>query len=149
MKTRVLAAAVLLPLLLIILLVLPEIFTALLFGAMSAMAVYELLYNTGLINHPRLTIYSMIMAFMVSLWCHFDQNYAWGLLGILAFCGCLFGEMMGSHVKIRFEHLAMCFMAGLIIPFLFEITLHTDEFRLIIRIHEVPAAGFRPACGHC
>ena len=40
MKTRVLAAAVLLPLLLIIVLVLPKIFTAILFGAMAALAAY-------------------------------------------------------------------------------------------------------------
>ena len=126
MKTRVIAAAVLLPALLIIVLVLPDIFTALLFGVMAAIAAYELLYNTGLINHSRLVIYSMVMAFMVSVWCYFDQNYAWGLLGLLAFCACLFGEMMGSHVKIRFDHLALCFVAGLIIPFLLT---------SIVRIH--------------
>lgn len=132
MKTRVIAAAVLLPLLLIIVLVLPEIFTALLFGGMAAIAAYELLYNTGLIKHSRLVIYSMIMAFMVAMWCYFDQNYAWGLLGVLAFCACLFGEMMGSHVKIRFDHLGLCFVAGLIIPFLLT---------SIVRIHATAKIG--------
>lgn len=132
MKTRVIAAAVLLPLLLIIVLALPDIFTVLLFGAAAAIAAYELLYNTGLIKHPRLIIYSMVMAFMVSLWCYFDQNYAWGLLGVLAFCACLFGEMMGSHVKIRFDQLGLCFVAGLILPFLLT---------SIVRIHATAKIG--------
>ena len=40
MKTRVIAAAVLLPLLLVVLLVLPKVFTAILFGAMASIAAY-------------------------------------------------------------------------------------------------------------
>ena len=56
MKTRVLAAAVLLPALLIVILFLPKIVTALLFGVMAAIAAYELLYGTRMVTRPRLVI---------------------------------------------------------------------------------------------
>ena len=69
MKTRVLAAAALLPLLLIVLLVLPKVFTAILVGAFCAIAAYELLQGTKLVAELRLTIYTAIIAFLVSLWC--------------------------------------------------------------------------------
>ena len=61
MKTRILSAVILLPLLLIIVLVLPKIVTAILFGLMAALAAYELLYGTGLVRHRRMLIYSMVM----------------------------------------------------------------------------------------
>ena len=63
MKTRIIAAGVLVPLLLIIVLTLPKAFTAILFGLMAAIAAYELLTGTGYLRHPRLVAYSMIMAF--------------------------------------------------------------------------------------
>lgn len=132
MKTRILAAAVLVPVLLIIVLALPKVWTAILFGFMAAVAAYELLCNTGYVRHPRLTIYSMIAAFLVSIWCYTGQNHVWGLLGVLLFCAALFGEMMLSHVKLRFEKIALCFAAGLLIPFLFI---------SIVRIHIMDGVG--------
>lgn len=119
MKIRILAAVILLPLLLIIVLAMPKIYTAILFGLMAAIAAYELLVGTGLLRHARLVAYSMIMAFLVSLWSYYGMPYAWGLLGLLVFAAALFAEMMLSHIKLRFEKAALCLAAGLLIPFLF------------------------------
>ena len=132
MKTRIIAAAVLVPILLIIVLALPKVWTAILFGFMAAVAAYELLCNTGYVRHPRLVVYSMVMAFLVSVWCYTGQSYVWALVGILLFCAALFGEMMLSHVKLRFEKLALCFAAGLLIPFLFT---------SLVRIHIMDGVG--------
>ena len=63
MKTRVIAAAVLLPLLLIAVLFLPKIVTAVIFGALAAIAAYELLYRTDLVKEVRLVAYSAVIAF--------------------------------------------------------------------------------------
>ena len=54
MKTRILLAAVALPLLLLVLLVMPAIATGILVAGMSVIAVYELLFCTGLIKDIRL-----------------------------------------------------------------------------------------------
>ena len=54
MKTRILVAAVGLPLLLLIVLVLPTVATAILVAAMCVLAVYELLINAGFCKHVRI-----------------------------------------------------------------------------------------------
>lgn len=128
MKKRVITAAILLPLLLVVVLVLPKIFTAILFGLMAAVAAYELLGSTGYVRHTRLVIYTMIMAFLVGLWSGTGTEYTWALLGVLIFTALLFGEMMASHVKMQFEKMTVCLTAGLLVPFLLTslVRIHTD-----------------------
>ena len=120
MKVRLISAAVLLPLLLVVVLALPEIVTAFGLAAACAIAAYELLYQTELVRHGRLVIYSMVIAALVPIWCCFGMHHAWGMLGLLVFVCALFGEMMRNHIKLRFETVAVCFVAGILIPYLFS-----------------------------
>ena len=126
MKTRILTAAVLIPLLFIVVLSLPEIVTTVILGLVTAVASYELLTVTGLMKHVRLNIYAAVMAFLTCLWSHFGMEYAWGLLGLVAFVSLLFAEMMHDHIKITPEMLGMSLVAGVLIPFLLS---------SIVRIH--------------
>lgn len=118
MKTRVLAAAALLPLLLIIVLALPPVFTAILFGAACAVAAYELLFRTGLVKNIRLVIYAALMGVGVSFWgwAGCPRNFA--VAGILVYTALLFGEMLLAHTQLRFEKVCLCFAAGLLLPYL-------------------------------
>ena len=110
MKTRVLSAVALLPLLLVIVLVLPAWATAALFGAAAAVAAYELLYRTGMVKNLRLVVYAMVMAVLVSFWSlRQDPNLAH--LGVLAYLALLFGEMLLAHGRLRFEKVCLC-LAG-------------------------------------
>ncbi len=118
MKVRIIAAFSLLPLLLVVLIVLPPIFTAILLAAMGAVAAYELLWNTGLLKHPRLLAYAMAAAALVGVWCGFGCPYVWGLLGTLVFCFVLFGEMLIANTKLPFEKILLCMAGGLLIPYL-------------------------------
>ena len=118
MKTRIITAAVAIPLLLVLLLAAPKIVTAVIWGLLMAIAAYELLFRTGLVREPRLVIYSMVMSFAVAMWSYFDAVHAYGVLGILVFTMLLFMEMMLSHVKVSFEKVSMCMVAGLLVPFL-------------------------------
>ena len=68
MKTRIIAAAVLVPLMLLIVLVAPKIVAAVVFGVLVAIGAYELLYCTDLVRHPRLVAYSSVMAFAGCMW---------------------------------------------------------------------------------
>ena len=54
MLTRILAAAVGLPLLLAIILFLPPVATAILFAAACAIGAYEMLWRTGILKHKRI-----------------------------------------------------------------------------------------------
>lgn len=119
MKTRILAAAVLLPLLLIVVLVLPKVCTAVLFGLMAALAAYELMQGTKLVVNPRLTVYAMVFAFLVPLWGFFGQVYVWALVGILSFVALLYMELLLSKGKLPYSYVAISFMAGILIPYLF------------------------------
>ncbi len=118
MKIRVIAAVVLLPLLLLIVLAAPKIFTALLFGAIAALAAYELHNGTGLVKHARLSLYSAVMAVEVALWSYLGQMSIWVEVGILVFFVVLFAEVMLSGMKLPFEKIAICIVSGLLIPFL-------------------------------
>ena len=67
MKTRIIAAAFLVPALFLLVLVLPKGVAAVVMGILQAVASYELLYRTRLVTKPRLVIYCSIMAFAIIL----------------------------------------------------------------------------------
>lgn len=118
MKTRIIAAAVLLPLLILLLFWAPLWLSALIAGLMSALASYEILYRTGLLKHPRLNVYSALMAFGVSMWSYFQWNYGVILLAVLIFYILVFGEMMIAHLHLHIKDAALCFLSGIVLPFM-------------------------------
>ena len=118
MKTRIVAAAVLIPVLLVLVLAAPKMISAVIFAALLAIGSYELLYRTHLVKHSRLVIYSSVMAFAVVMWSHAGAVHAWLLIGLLLYSLILFTEMMMDHVKVRIEMIALCYVAGAVVPFL-------------------------------
>lgn len=118
MKTRIIAAAVCLPLLLIILIAMPPVFTGIMLAGMCAVAAVELLWGTGLVKNLRLIAYTVIAAATVGIWCYCGSPYGWGLLGGLVFCCLLWGEMLAAKGKLRFEKVLVCIAGGLLIPYL-------------------------------
>ena len=118
MKTRILAAVVLIPILLVLVLFAPKMFSAVIFALLMSIGAYELLHRTHLVSHGRLVVYSAIMAFGVTMWSYAGALQAYMLLGLMAFSLLLFAEMMRDHVKVRIEMLGLCYVAGVIVPFL-------------------------------
>ena len=118
MKTRILAAAVLIPVLLVVVLGAPKVAAAVILGMLLAIAAYELLYRTGLMVHPRLVLYAAAMAFVVSMWSYWGADHAWFLLIVMGYFALLFAEMMLDHIKVRVEMVALCFLGGQIIPYM-------------------------------
>ena len=137
MKTRILVAAVGLPLLLIILLALPAIVTGLLIAAMSVIAVYELLYCTGLVKDLRLIALSALMALSVCLWSAGDLKLPDALIGIWIYFTALAVLMIVSHARIKFEAVCVSVFAGFVIPVLLSAltrirTLEAGKFFVLI-----------------
>lgn len=130
MKVRVIAGCTLLPLLLILVLALPKIFTAILFALMAAVAAFELLHGTGLVKNIRLCAYSGAMALWCVMWCGLGIGSAWLLLGVLIFWVALFAEVMLSQMKLPFDRIACCMVAGLVIPVLLGslVRIHGGEY---------------------
>ena len=106
------------PLLVLLLFWAPIWLGALVAGVLCALASYELLYRTGLLKHTRLNIYSAMMAFGVSMWSYFQWNYGVILLAVLVFYLLVFGEMMIAHLTLHIKDAALCFLAGIVIPFM-------------------------------
>lgn len=137
MKTRIIAAAVLVPVLFLLVLVAPEIVAAIIFSLMMAIGAYELLYRTGLVRHSRLVLYSAVTAAAVTMWSYYGAVHAYFALIVLAFVFLLFAEMMMDHVKVRFEMLGICVFAGLIVPYLLSalvriLTMSTGRYVILI-----------------
>ncbi len=118
MKTRIIAAAVLVPVLLIVVLVAPEVASAIILGMLLAIAAYELLFRTGLVTRSRMVLEAAFMAFAISMWSYWGAVRAYFLLMLIVFTALMFAEMMMDHVKVHFEMVGMCFIAGVIIPYL-------------------------------
>lgn len=130
MKTRLITSAVLIPVLFLLVFVVPEWLTAIVFACMMAIAAYELLYRTRLIRNLRLVLYSAVAAGAVVIWSYFGAAQAYLLLVLLAFIVLLFSEMMMDHVKVRVEMLAMCFFAGFLVPYLLSALIRILTMRI-------------------
>lgn len=128
MLTRILAGLVLLPLLVVIPLWTPPIVLTVFVSVCSAVAVNELLHNTGLVKHHRMIIYTMAAAFLVPLWCYYGCSYPAALLGIVIFYVALFAELLLANTKIPFSQAALCLIGGLVIPYLFSALVRTILF---------------------
>lgn len=117
MKTRIIAAVVLLPLLLVVVLVLPKVYTGILFGLMAAIGAYELMKGTGLVSQKRLIAYAMVMAFLSAVPCSLPYlTLLWEPI-LLVFICLIFGEVLLSHGKLPFETAAVTVAAGALIPY--------------------------------
>ena len=130
MKTRIIAAVVLLIPLIILVLFLPKVLSAVICGIAAAIGAWELLNQTGLVKHPRLVAYAAVSSFLISMWSWGGQDRAWGSLLVVAVFCAYFGEMMASHVKLTFDKTAMCLVAALVIPYLLSALVRIHAMRL-------------------
>ncbi len=128
MKKRVITAVILLPLLLVVVLVLPKIFTAVLFGLMAAVGAYELLIGTGKVKNPRLVGYAMVTAFLSAVPCGLPYLAAMWQPVVLVFTCLLLGELLLSHAKLPFEKVAITFVAGAVVPYLLTALVRLNSF---------------------
>ena len=108
MIKRTVVGLVLVPLLFYVTLWAPEIVLAVFVAGFAAIAVNELLYNTGLVRNTRMILYTMIMAFLVPLWSYCGCPYPAAVIGILLFFMALFSELLIANTKIPFAQAALC-----------------------------------------
>lgn len=129
MKTRILTAVVALPLLILVVFVAPWTWpTALVFGLMCCIAVYELLHETKLCQNWPMIVWSMAMALLVALYSWLTarvkpgESFAiptsvvYGTLFVY-FVG-LFILLLRGHAKLPFQALSVAVFGGLVIPWM-------------------------------
>ena len=118
MLKRTITGIALVAVLVAVLLILPDVASAILLSAMVFMAAQELLWTTKLVENRRLVIYAQLTAVLIVWWCYFGMPYVWALAGILVFTALCFAEILISHGKLPFQQVAMTMIAGTLIPFL-------------------------------
>ena len=118
MKTRIIVGLAGLALLLLVVLVLPAMWTAVLVAAMSVIAVYELLIGTGLLKHVRIFVYCCLMSIMVVIWSALGMPRPMGSLMSTVFLLALFGELLAAHTELKFRSVCLAIFAGAVLPFL-------------------------------
>jgi phosphatidate cytidylyltransferase len=116
MKSRLLVAAVGIPLLLVILFACPKIVTAVAVALLSAIGARELLHTTGIVGRQDMVIFSMIMAFLVPIWSYFGSPIVVGAAAAVVFGLLLFVEALGNYPEVKFESVTGAMFAGLVIP---------------------------------
>ena len=133
MKIRIIAAAILLPLLLAVVLLLPKALTAVLFGVLSVVGAWELLQGTGLVQQQRLVGYGMIMAFFVTFWSGVHTEYLMPL-GMFVFFCVLFGELLIAHKTLPLAEIALTAVAGIVIPYLLSavVRIHSQSYGRVL-----------------
>ncbi len=126
MLVRILAAAVGLPLLLAIVVLLPPLATAVLFAVACVIGAYEMLWRTGLLKHKRILVYTALMAAATVMWSWgkgagiVSEQTLWAsaLTALFVFFTALFCELLAGHTKLQFSSLAAPLFSGVIYPFL-------------------------------
>ena len=118
MKTRIIAAAIALPLLLVVLLVLPPVATAILLSLMCVVAVWELMGVTKLAPNLRLMLYSALMSIGISFWSWKLCPQGWGTLMMVIFFLLLAMELMIAHSTLKFPVVCVAAFSGIVVPYM-------------------------------
>ena len=126
MLVRILTAAVALPLLLVIVLLLPPIATAILFALACAIGAYEMLWRTGILKHKRIVAYTAVMSIAVVMWSWLlgcsvvSEQTLWmsALIGLFLFASLLFCELLAGHTELKFTSACVALFSAIVYPFL-------------------------------
>ncbi len=126
MLVRILTAVLGLPLLLAIVLLLPPVGTAVLFGLACMIAAYEMLWRTRLWRNKRAVTFTALMAAAVLMWSWYkgcdildgDELWLAALAGIFLFGTALFCELLAGRGKVKVQAIAAVLFAGFLYPFL-------------------------------
>lgn len=116
MKSRLLVAAVGIPLLLVILFACPTIVTAVAVALLSAIGAREFLKTTGINTNEGMLMVSMAAAFLLPIWSYFGSPILVGACGAVILGLVLFAQALLAYPKVKFEGVAGCLFAALAIP---------------------------------
>lgn len=116
MKTRLIAAFALLPVLLVVVLVLPVIWATIMVAFMSVVAARELLYTTKLVTEKRIVAYAMAMAIGTSFWSYLGNPLMPAMASLWVFLIVLVVELLGAHGTLQFGKVCIAAVSGIVIP---------------------------------
>ncbi len=124
MKTRILVAVVLLPIVLVILLFLPPVFVALLMTAITAIAAYELMKTAAAGINKRVYIYPILSAAAITFGVYLEAGEEIFRAALFLLMALLFLEAIIAYEKERefhFSVVAAGIFGGAVIPYMLSV----------------------------
>ncbi len=116
MRNRLIVSAVGIPLLLLVLLYLPIIYTPVLIAALGIVASFETSRAMG-VTHLRIQIYSMVLAAGVPFWVYYGEQQLPALCGMLLYVALLFLEALPSHYSVKISVIGGVFFFSAFVPY--------------------------------
>lgn len=123
MKTRIIAGCGFGIVMALTFFIAPAWVTAITVALMTALASYELLHTTHLVEEAEMNILSAVMAAFVSAWSYFGCDRSMMVLGVLLYVMALFAFLLFGGGKVKIDKLCYCVFAGLVVPFLLSALL--------------------------
>ena len=121
MRDRIIVAAVIVPILFIILFFMPAYAVAAVMAIVCAVCAYELLHSVGTHRNERITIYAVFSATLIPIGTYFDRRaLVFTAVFLLLLCFIFIEAIIVYKTKrqIEFAYLMTTLFAGLLIPFL-------------------------------
>ena len=118
MLKRTITGVALIAVLIVVMLLMPAWCTGVLLSVMVALAAYELMKTTGLVDNVYLIGIAVVTAVNVVWWCFCGMHYPWALAVLLMFVVLCFAQLLRSHGQLPFQQVAITMVAGILIPFL-------------------------------
>lgn len=116
LRNRILVSMVGVPVLLLVLLVLPSIFTPILIALLAIVASYETSRALS-VKQVRVQAYSMLLAAGVPFWVYNGERPFLALCWLLIYVVLLFMEALCSHYKIEIARVGGLFFFSTIVPY--------------------------------
>lgn len=116
LRNRILVTIVGVPILLLVLLVLPPVFTPFSIAALAMIASFEISRALG-IQKLRTQIYSMILAGGIPFWVYHGEGQLPALCALLVYVLLLFAEALPSHFKVEVGQIGGVFLFSVFVPY--------------------------------
>lgn len=129
MRNRILVACVGVPVILVVLFVLPEAFTPALIAVLSVIGTYEALHAIGM-NHPRIALYTALVALAIPFWVYFGEPRQWGLLVLLVYLVLVFAEAFASRLRVKIDRVGAGFFFAFIISYCLSSVVRVGNLEL-------------------
>ena len=116
MRSRLIVAAIFIPILLLIFLVLPPLAMPIFIALLSIMAVFELLTATSMVRHWRVLLYSVLLAGLIPFWAYYGSDPTLAIAGLFLYALLIFCEALAAHRYVTFDKLAATGFCSFFIP---------------------------------
>ena len=96
---------------------------------LSVIGTYEALHAIGM-NHPRIALYTALVALAIPFWVYFGEPRQWGLLVLLVYLVLVFAEAFASRLRVKIDRVGAGFFFAFIISYCLSSVVRVGNLEL-------------------